>query len=76
MAINPCFQIMEVPTTGALQGINKIVRNKVFHLFEGRSEMISAKNNVITRFRTSATAQKNIVFFKESQKTASFNILL
>ena len=67
----PNFQTMDVPTIGAMQGINRMVRNRVLIRFDGNTEIILARNRVITILAATAAIQKNNVFFTAFQNTSS-----
>ena len=54
----PYFHTIDVPTIGAIHGIKSIVRKNVFIPLDGRTEIILARNNVITIFAVTATTQK------------------
>ena len=72
----PYFHTIDVPTIGAIQGINKIVLNNVFNPFDGIIEIILARNKVIIILAVTAITQKTTVFFTEIQNTLSASNLL
>lgn len=72
----PCFHIIDVPTTGAMQGIKIRTLKRVLRDLRGIDEIRLAKLKDRSIFKDTATRLKRTVLIKALKNSGSENILI